>query len=652
VKRRSGEFGDFAALWLLKLISGLLQALPLKLALGLGAWVGRLAYRVRSRKGVSYLNLKAAFEGVYSPREMRRIAGNSFANFGRSVAEILRFPKMDQRYIDAHVRVPHVKRIDEALAKGKGLIFLTAHFGNWELLSVISCFYRYPLKVLARDQKPKRLNEFLNGLRTYHGAEQIGKGASVRELIRALRNGSVVGVVGDQGSDREGVPVKFLGRITTAPPGPIAIAQRTGCAVLPVFSVRENGTDHLVHVLPEIKIYDASGEPLPIREKLQEYYSTLEAFVRRYPDHWLWEHKRWKHCFTKTFLFLCDGKAGHESSLKAVADILGEAAEERGCQFRFKFQPVRYRSAWHRFALTGLCFFLRPWIRGRLAWLRFFLKDECWPELASCYADFTVSCGSSLLPVHAWVARENKAKTVVLMKPPFPFRRSRYDLVIAPRHDAPVKARHVLYTEMMPNLVTEKLLCAEGERLKNEQRLADAPYVSFFVGGDTRDYALRRDKIGGAIEKLLEVSRESRFKILLTTSRRTRTEIECLIKEKCGSGTSFPLVVIANEKNIPNVSYGMLGLSRAVFVTEDSVAMISEAVCSGRPVFVLKAGTGNLPEKHRRFQENLSEKGLVRILDPIDISGSCFVPGRSESKGAELSREIREGIKEKILKIL
>jgi len=416
--------------------------------------------------------------------------------------------------------------------------------------------------------------------------------------------------------------------------------------------VRENGgAGHVVHIGRELQIGQEEN-PSEIRERLQEYYRLLEDFVRRYPDHFHWDHKRWKYTFTKTVLFLTDGKAGHEAPLKAVAGIFEEIEKETSYRFRIRFAKVEYRSAFHRFCLAALSFVLYPWIRSRLGWLRPFLKPESMDSFENIYTDFVVSCGSSVLPVHRLVARENKAKKIVLMKPSFPFSVTEYDLVIAPRHDEPVRGRQTVLTEIMPNQVTPALLEKEASRFEKEFGLGGRDYVSVFIGGDTRDYRLSEPGIREALGRIISSSEKRGKRVLVTTSRRTSRAVEAAVKERCGSDPLCPFLVIANEKNAENTACGMLGLSRIAFVTEDSVAMISEAVSAGRKVFVLKAGKGKLPHKHYRFRENLEARGCVRGILPDEIGEECLDPEDREGKGAELLCGIRSGIKAKLLSMI
>ncbi len=638
---------DTLGYFLLRGFAAFMRALPLDAALACGAWIGRIAYYCRTGKSIGYLNLKAAFQGEKTLPEIKRIARESLENLGRSAVEILRLPLTDKTYFEDYAKIPEASRVFEALEKKRGLIYLSPHFGNWELLHVRSVFLGVPSKVLVRGQKWGKISEYFDRLRTVHGSELIGRESSVKEFIRALQKGHTVAIAADQLS-RTGATVEFFGRKTLAPAGFIEIARRTGSPILPIFDVRTSGKSHRVDVLPPLEIH---GED-KAEDDLQHYYRILEDYIRKYPEQWLWEHKRWKFCFTKNILILSDGKAGHESQSRAVAEILESVKEDKPhYEFRKHVIRVEFRSPWHRYLLAAALPVMLPFIRSRIELLRFFLSRECYEKLAPCYADFVISCGSSLIPLSLLIAKENKARKILLMKPSFPFHQTKFDLIVAPRHDAPVRGKNVIYTEITPNLVSDTTVQKEAEKLTARVGLNGRRVVSIFIGGDTSRYSMQRENVAQAMDRILEAVRASDAQILVTTSRRTRNDIEALVKQKFSADKSCRLVVIANEANIENVTYGMMGVSDTVFVTEDSVSMISEAASSGKNVVILKVGTGRMAPKFTRFQQNLVNKNLARIVGPQEISVNCLASARVNGKPDPVE-ESRRLIREKMMEML
>lgn len=639
---------DLVGLYVVRCLAAFLCRLPAPWALEIGAMAGRLLYFARRHKAISYLNLKAALGDILPRREIQRIAQRSFENLGRSVVEILRFPVTDKPYFACHVKFFGLDRVWSAREKHCGLIYLSPHFGNWEFLAAVSAsVLALPVKILTREQRWQRFNQFLNDLRYVHGTEAIGRKSSVKEFVLALHRDSVVAITADQ-TTKQGVPVTFFGRKTLAPVGFIKIARRTGAPILPIFDVRVNKGFHEINILPEFSICGEDDSDEQDQRDIQSYYQLLEEYIRRYPDQWLWEHKRWKHCFTKTVLVLSDGKAGHEGQSRFVMNIFKELAMEKPpLEVKMQVVAVSFKSSWHRTFLNMLFPVMLPWIRGRMGALRSFLTEESFEALSRPYVDFVVSCGSSLLALNLLVSKESKAHSIALMKPRFPFSLFPLDLVIAPSHDQPVRGREVVYTEVAPHLASEDLLAKEGEHLRQRLGLNGKKIVSIFVGGDTHRYFLKSDRFQEALNRILEIVKDSGSQILVTTSRRTSAEIAGVVKQRFSGEKCCRLMVIANEANIENITYGMIGAANVIFVTEDSVSMISEAASSGKKVIILKVGAGKLPAKFERFQSILAGQHCAEVLSPHEITSDCL-HGIGVQGGPNLVREAKKRIKMKL----
>jgi KDO2-lipid IV(A) lauroyltransferase len=268
--------------------------MPLKLALGFGSGLGKLGYLLRpERNRLAYENLKLAFKKE-NKKVFTAIIRGVYSNLGRNMIEVLRFPLLNSNNIGQYVDVRGVEHMNDALNKGKGVIMLTAHFGNWELASLTAALMGYPMKVLAREQKFERLNKLLNSYRQLKGCEVIPKGMAIREIVRHLKQNGIIGMLSDQDGGRRGVFVDFFGRHASTPAGAIEFALRTGCLVLPGFIIREEKGKHRINIEPPLNINGYAGKEEAVREGLQNFASILESYVRRYPDQWLWLHNRWK----------------------------------------------------------------------------------------------------------------------------------------------------------------------------------------------------------------------------------------------------------------------------------------------------------------------------------------------------------------------
>ncbi|MBI4394711.1 MAG: mitochondrial fission ELM1 family protein, partial [Candidatus Omnitrophica bacterium] len=597
------------AVGFVRILSAFLQALPLKAALGLGGVVGFIFSYVSHRRQIAYVNLKAAFGKSFSASERKRIIQKHFIHLAQNVVEILRFPKMKQNYIDQYITVEHRERYEQLAQKNEGTVLITPHFGNWELSQILSALVGKPMYVLAREQKHSRLNDFLNELRTSHGSVTIQKGEGVRDLIRELEKGGMVGALGDLSGGRSGLIIRFFGRKTTAPSGIFEIAKRTHSAILPCFVVRLKGPHHQVFIEEEFAPAEAETEEEVIHKTVQNYYRLLEKWITQYPDQWLWIYKRWKYCLTKRILILRDDRAGHTHQAEAIAQEFKKLKDLLGAEYEFEVQSIeiKFKSHWHRRLFFILAFPFYPFAQARLNFLNLFLEPACAQALQDVHADIIISAGSSLAPLNLLLKRENLAKSVGIMKPSFPYL-SFFDLLIVPAHDAlPRHVPHAIRTLVTPSRMDDALLDASGEHLKRSVPLEPngVKRMSVFIGGKTKSYRFDRVEFRQWLKALKSLSEESNFELLVTTSRRTDPEISALVREELSGRPYTKLLVIANESNIENVAYGMLALSEIALVTEDSISMVSEAVSAGKNVLVMQLGNGKLPKKHSQFHSVL-----------------------------------------------
>jgi len=239
---------DWIATVIVRGLSFTLQLLPLEASLALGRAVGLVTACLNKRRRVAYANLKAAFGDRYSGRERKRLVRKLYCHLAQNMVETMRFPKMDQDYFDRHIVVEHRERYEQAIQSGRGVIFLTPHFGNWELSQMLSSLAGKPMHVLARRQKYEQLDTFINELRTIRGATSIHKGGGVRDLIRVLKAKGYIGALSDLSGGKHGLVLRFFGRKTTVPPGIFAIAKRTNSIILPCFLTRFNNSNHRVFI--------------------------------------------------------------------------------------------------------------------------------------------------------------------------------------------------------------------------------------------------------------------------------------------------------------------------------------------------------------------------------------------------------------------
>lgn len=608
---------------LIRLISLVLGKLPECTALWIGRAGGRLAYFLSWRRQIAYADLKAAFGTRFTARGRWREIRSHYEKLGQMAIEFLRFPYLNREVIARNVTVHGLEKVHKAEAMGGGIIFLTAHFGNWELLQTVSGIGYKKIHVLARAQKNRKLDELIGWFREYHGSVETNRGMGLRPLIKAIHNGEWVGVLGDQDAGRkEGVILSFFGRKTTFPTGVFEIAERTGAVIIPCFMVRRDHVKHDIFLEDEVVFQEGEDRQAAVEASLKKYVALLERYISQYPSEWLWETKRWKYCWTKRLVILSDGKTGHVKQSEAVAAKFQEIQMQYGrpgMEYPTTTLSVRFRSEWRKKLFPWGAFFLIPWTQGRLGLLKWFFDEETQRTIESVHADFVISAGASLVPLNLCLSRESRAKSIVLMKPSFPFNLFRYDLAVVGAHDSGWIPQESFRTVLTPSTAQTEVVAECSRKFSAEIRNPAQVRVAVFLGGPTRKYEMHPSDV----ERLLEILDEALAgwgDFVLTTSRRTPEEISRRLKARLMNAANCQACVVASEDSRTHVVKGMMALAEILIVTEDSISMISEAVSAGKKVIILELDPKNLSLKHRRFKENLKNSHAAQVATLHDLA--------------------------------
>ncbi len=622
MKRISLE--DALILNAVKLARALVRSLPERAALALGRGLGSFAYSMSKRRVIAYRNLRAAFASEKTPAELRHIAKRSVQTMGMTLVDMLRFPEYDRAWVDSHITHQGEETLKAAMAQGKGVIMLTGHFGNWELVNIVAGILGYPVTALARPQKHPRSDAYLNGLRECKGSKVIMKGITVREILKSLKQGGIVAILNDQDGGKNGTFVEFFNRLSSTASGVVTFAARTGAPILPVFIARGSGATHSIEVKDPLIMPDASASPEEAeRFVLQQFANELEKMIRRYPEQWLWAHRRWKSTPNRSALILSDGKTGHLNQSLAVLDALREERLLQGApeaSLRSTILEAKYKSdAWRRavsliYGLSGG----RPPFQAAL--MRAALDPSTHTALEKSFADIVISCGSSILPVNLFTKAINAARSVVVMKPGLPLKR--FDAVIVPRHDKIKAGPNVFVTERALSAVTGETLRREAARLAGEfPDGTGRPKIGLLIGGDTTAMHFDRERLDKTLAGLLRYAGEENAFVFATSSRRTPKWADEALKKALGDRSRCPLLVIANESNRPGIVGGILGHCDAVVVSGESVSMVSEAVSSGKPVVVFMPSEAvKMKTKYREFLKRMVEGGLIAQAGPAEIA--------------------------------
>ncbi len=614
---------DWLACTLVKSLGWLLCRLPPGLAVWLGERLGDLAYWLQPRRRHTGLrNVRAAFDGALSPQEARRIIRSSFRQLGAGLLELLRLPVIDSAYAHRYLALEGSHHLEAAVASGRPIVFLTAHYGNWELSSIAGALKGYPIVALARAQaKLPKLYRLLVSYRESKGCMIIHKGGAMRRLLAALAQGRLVGIVGDQAS-RQGVFVDFFGRPALFATGPFELARRRQALILPVFIHRVRGPWHRIVIEPSIDLAKTPHAKEAVQEGLERFAAALARHIREEPGQWLWMHKRWKRTPARRVLVLDDGKRGHLKQSLAIVEALEASSES----VTHQVVRIRYRHAAARLACV-LWSLGMPGRWGATRCLQLGLAPDSARALLSRYADIIISCGAASVPVnHLW-AKENAAKSLVIMNPaPLPLKR--FDLVIAPRHDRLPARRNVLVVSGAVARVPEQALRAAQGRLRAHPQFrgngSGSPVIGVLLGGTTAHYRLSEAFVEALCAQVLGACEALDGWCLVTSSRRTPAEVERLLAERLQAHPRCRLLVLASRDPLDGTLEGILGSSDVAVVTGESISMVTEACASGRHVLAvepprqarvrhaLKGAHAGL--RHQRFLQELAAGGYLRVV--------------------------------------
>lgn len=281
---------EFAA----KLIGGCVSRLPRRVALAVGSGLGRLAFWFATAESARACAQLQRSLNISDNRRATAIAQRCFANLGKNVVEFMRFPRMNAAQLQQAVTFEGASHINAALARGKGAIILTGHFGNWELLAASISANVAPLTPIVRELRSARLNALVSSYRTQAGYATIDRDTGLRSALRCLKRNQLLGIVADVDTTVNGVFVDFFGKPAYTPYSPIAIALKTGAAVLPAFIIRQPDGSHRAIIEPPLTLERSAVSEEELVINTQKFTKIIEGYIRRYPEQWIWMHERWK----------------------------------------------------------------------------------------------------------------------------------------------------------------------------------------------------------------------------------------------------------------------------------------------------------------------------------------------------------------------
>ena len=275
---------------------GAIGALPLETSMRFGKSLGKfIGSRFPKLRKIARRNLEIALPEL-SESEKERIVSGTFESLGRHLGFVAHFKRF--QHADIHNLVEIVgreKHFDPAQASGRGILFFTGHFGSWEVFHLLSPAFGYGMNVLVRRIDNPLVEAHVEQFRSRFGAVTLDKTKSARKMFRVLENGELLGMMADLNvQEKEGVFVDFFGVPASTTTSIAKLALSTNAVLMPAFAVWDEAKrKYVVHLEPPIEYEKTANADEDVKNLTQAVTSVVEKYVRKYPEQWLWIHKRW-----------------------------------------------------------------------------------------------------------------------------------------------------------------------------------------------------------------------------------------------------------------------------------------------------------------------------------------------------------------------
>ncbi len=574
--------------YLIKFLRAILLCLPLPLLYLLGKVIGFFIYLNAKKRRLAFRNIKLAFPLKTTP-QIHAILRKSFSNFGLAVIESLVAPKI-YKFIEIRGR--------ENVESAKGGIMLGIHAGSWEVTNS-ALAHEYDFAVLVQPQKNKGFDKFLNEVRK---AQKIRVCFSLKDLINCIKKDYMIGMVLDHGVEEDALVVDFFSHLVPTPKGAVYLGKKFNKKIYPCFSYRTKGFKRILQI----------GKPLdPADKTIDELLVYLNKFYQdyliEYPWEYYWYYKRFKHKVNRQVLILSDSKAGHLKQSKALLALL----QERNYKFESTIVEVKDQHKIKRLLVEIIAAVIPKRCIG-WDWLLGvgFEKDLAQKLKMSC-PDIVISTGSSLAPLNKILSSYFGAKSAVILRPNVALKK--FNLAIIPEHDR-IWAKNIVSIKgalSYPQNIEEK-----SKEAKRFFKLGNDKKISFFLGGPLADSDEFMRNLGVFIPQLKEFASKNGYKLLVSTSRRTPADAESYLEKELSGFSNTESLVIANRSNYDFIFDGFVGLADIVFVSSESISMVSEIAALQKSCVCVFFE--EMDDKRKVFFETMKED-VSFLSKPYDI---------------------------------
>jgi KDO2-lipid IV(A) lauroyltransferase len=267
---------------------------PLKISYRIAVLASDIHYFfVKADRKIVQNNLRAVFPQM-PKQELNKVCINTFRNFAKYLVDFFRADKIDRNFIKNNVVIENQDYLEQSLAKGKGVIILSAHLGNWELGGMAVALLGYPFWAVAMQHKDKNVNKFFNAQRQGRGVKVIPLGNAVRQCLKVLKNNELLALIGDRDFAEKGSVVDFFGKPTIFPEGPAEFSRKIGAVIVPVFMLRNPDDSFILRFEKPLDFASTPDKANDLKRLIGSYKLIFEDYIKNYPDQWCMFRRFWK----------------------------------------------------------------------------------------------------------------------------------------------------------------------------------------------------------------------------------------------------------------------------------------------------------------------------------------------------------------------
>jgi len=287
------------AIWLCYL---LIPLLPLKVSYAIARTLAHASLRFLRRQRNTILgNMDVAFGNKMSEEEKMEIASEMVTNVFKGFFEAFYSASHFRKKVDGIVTIEGREHLDQALDRGKGVIALSAHFGNFTLLGTVMAKEHYPFYMVVRHPKSELVAKAFQIFRDLSGQKTIATQPwreCLRKMLRCLRNNEIICLITDENKRHGGVKVDFFGQDSSTAVGPAVFSLRTGAAIVPMFIIRQKDDTHKIIIEPSLEFALTGNQTEDINRITSTFTGRIEQYIKAYPTQWFWLNRRWKKAST------------------------------------------------------------------------------------------------------------------------------------------------------------------------------------------------------------------------------------------------------------------------------------------------------------------------------------------------------------------